>query len=443
MQAAVPSRPSLAARPQPGQAAETLLSFRRYLAAAGKTIKTINSYCLEVRHFAEWCAAEDRPLLAVTRDDVTDYLAPCYRAHTWATVGYTIVSLRSFYLWALAAGLCECNPTANIPCNLHSRESEKPTTVAAVRSLIATTEAAAEQRRVTESPEWGAHRDGFTLHVRGQGGTRDTVRTHVMNISHYARWCRTNGLTLDHGTRQHVQQYIVAQINTLTLSTARNRLMSVRAFYRYLIAIGGRTDDPTAGLKVKRAHIEPKRPYTEEELKAMLGACATAQDRAFLLVCISTGARISEVCGYETDHGIRAQDIDWTRGLILLRGKGDKQRYVAPGQVVMTALREHVNGHKGAIWLTRGGEPFCRSRGQKTLYTIAERARIAGAYAHRFRVTFANSFLSGGGDLQALQFLMGHSRIDQTAHYTGFSAAERALDQQRRMAVVDRLVAAA
>ena len=75
------------------------------------------------------------------------------------------------------------------------------------------------------------------------------------------------------------------------------------------------------------------------------------------------------------------------------------------------------------------------------LHALGTRAGVAPVGSHRFRISFANSFLQAGGDLGALQVLMGHSSVVQTLHYAGYTAASRALEMQRRFSLADALLA--
>src|SRR5262249_42470443 len=122
--------------------------------------------------------------------------------------------------------------------------------------------------------------------------------------------------------------------------------------------------------------------------------------------------------------------IDYPRGLILVQGKGSKERKVAPGWMVMEAIRG-LGISKGPVWRNTGGhlrdrDRVLTSRGAKNnLYRIGQRAGVKHCHPHRFRVTFANQFLE--------QVLMGHANISETAHYAGFQAASRALQVQSDM----------
>jgi integrase len=72
------------------------------------------------------------------------------------------------------------------------------------------------------------------------------------------------------------------------------------------------------------------------------------------------------------------------------------------------------------------------------IHRLAKRAGIDGG-VHRFRHTFAHEFLADGGDVGDLKVILGHSTITMSLRYAAYSAAERALEAQRRHNPADRL----
>jgi len=286
-----------------------------------------------------------------------------------------------------------------------------------------------EPRDATEA----AHR----LYLVGQGYSAETVRLRLANLRLFARWASEHDVSLTSASHDAVASYLAEQLGTVRQVTARSRLHALRSFFAFCQGEGWRRDDPTAGIRIKLPNQQPKRPFTADEVRALLSACCNPRDRAIVLILAATGARVSELLRMETD------DIDWERGVLLIRGKGSKERWVALGGVAFEALRQQVNGQHGPIWRTAygpaAGQPMKRILVRDMLQALSRRSGVTHVGAHRFRITFANSFLSEGGDLGALQVLMGHSTITMTAHYAGFTAAARALEQQRRCQFVDRL----
>jgi integrase len=211
----------------------------------------------------------------------------------------------------------------------------------------------------------------------------------------------------------------------LAQSTCRTRLMALRTFYR-----GKR--DPTAGIIIKEEKRLPRPPYTQGELRRLINACENARDRALLLIYIGSGGRRSEILG------LQVSDIDFGRGVIYVHGKGAKQRALAPGAAAMMALQQYVTG-AGPVWRSRNGGGLKTTRAWELLNEIAKRANVPRSYFHRFRHTYAGAFLKQSRDLYALKLTLGHSSWDMVERYVAYQAHERALGQQRRFSLADRV----
>lgn len=206
--------------------------------------------------------------------------------------------------------------------------------------------------------------------------------------------------------------------------TTVNRLAGVRAYYRYL---GGR--DPTKGVRIKRPRALPVRPFTAEEQQRLLAVCRSPRERLVVTLLLSTGLRASELLS------LTRSDISLESRTVRVYGKGSKWRLVGLSDASVAALRASMDGPGPLVRAAR------RDKGPELGYAglrwmlarLGQRAGVEECRAHRFRVTFATEFLARGGNLQALQMLMGHSFVSTTAHYSAYAAADRALALQRRL----------
>jgi integrase/recombinase XerD len=149
------------------------------------------------------------------------------------------------------------------------------------------------------------------------------------------------------------------------------------------------------------------------------------RDRALLEFLYATGARISEATGLDVDD----LELDG-EPVVLLDGKGGKQRMVPLGRYAATALDAYlVRGRPAlAAGATRSVAPalFLNTRGGRltrqgawgVLKTAAERAGVPGVSPHTLRHSFATHLLDGGADIRVVQELLGHASVTTTQVYT-------------------------
>ena len=120
---------------------------------------------------------------------------------------------------------------------------------------------------------WLSVADDYTRYLVTQGRTPDTVRTYISNVAFYAGWMKAHNFPLITATSQHVERYVATPLEMVARSTAMNRLLACRSFYRYLVAALRRTMDPTARLPITRDKLQPRRPFSEAEMAAIVEKC--------------------------------------------------------------------------------------------------------------------------------------------------------------------------
>lgn len=281
--------------------------------------------------------------------------------------------------------------------------------------------------RATEAEDFLAIRERYSVYLQTSGLSKETANTYLRAAGVCGRWCKQEGIPLVTAPTDDVRRFIAWTYQERSRGTGANRMLALRSFYRWAVREGLREDDPTEGMKARRDKTEPRPPFTDSELRALLRACMNLRDRVLLIVLLASGARRAEVAAMQT------QDIDWGRQEIRIRrGKGGKERRVGLSVAVMSELKSYVGDRTGPVWLTTAGAPMSGHQLYQQLVLIAKRAGVDQVFVHRFRTTFANRMMKINGDLAALQTLMGHAQIEMTAHYAAYSQAERALALQRQ-----------
>lgn len=208
-------------------------------------------------------------------------------------------------------------------------------------------------------------------------------------------------------------------------SMARH-LSALRGWLKFLAREGEISEDPTLLAARPRPVRRLPKPLAFEEVEKLLGApdantLKGCRDRSLLSLTYAAGLRASEVTG------LRIENVDRTRGLVTVTGKGDKRRLVPLGEVCL----EHTDGYLAHYAAKHGASPdgwlFPSPRGgpltRQAFWKIVKRhAYGAGLSArihpHQLRHSFATHLLSGGADLRTVQTLLGHSNVTTTEIYT-------------------------
>ena len=217
------------------------------------------------------------------------------------------------------------------------------------------------------------------------------------------------------------------------------KLSAVKSFYRWLAEREGY--EPTAVLSARAPKFQKKlpRPLSEDAARAMIDTVEMqsqtgwigARDAAVVTLLYGCGLRISEALG------LTGADLPLGPALRIL-GKGGKERIVPVLPVARRAVETYL---RLCPYPAEPGQPLFRgARGgplnPRLVQKVTEQARMqlglpATATPHAMRHSFATHLLSAGGDLRAIQELLGHASLSTTQAYT-------AVDQVHLMKVYEQ-----
>lgn len=139
--------------------------------------------------------------------------------------------------------------------------------------------------------------------------------------------------------------------------------------------------------------------------------------KAVLSVAYGAGLRVSEVAA------LKISDIDSQRMLIRIeQGKGKKDRYVMLSASLLELLREWWREARLTYWMFPGRAPGQHITPRQINRAVHSAADMAGidkkVTTHTLRHSFATHLLENNIDVRIIQALLGHSKLDMTAHYT-------------------------
>ena len=225
--------------------------------------------------------------------------------------------------------------------------------------------------------------------------------------------------------------------------TVNGRFRALRAYCNWLVDEEYLPHSPMMYPRPLKAPALPQMippTYSRADIQAMRRLCPPntwwgARDWAMLLMAVMAGLRRAEIAR------LNWHDIDFNRQLVLVLGKGSKQRVVNLNDHLIEAVLRYGRFRDPETSVLfqadrrRGGGRLTPNGVYEALHGLAKRAGIQGPKlgVHRGRHTFATETLRAGGDLRHLQAALGHESIQTTQNYLRGIDSEQAAAEQRRL----------
>jgi integrase/recombinase XerC len=282
------------------------------------------------------------------------------------------------------------------------------------------------------------HLEEFTVYLRDERNlSAHTLRAYEREVARFVEFAGTELAIGSAGdvTPAAVRAFL-AHLHAARLAkvSTQRALAALRTYFRFLGREGVVGANPAKVVATPRA---PKplpdvltAPQLAELLDALPDTPAGRRDHAALELLYGAGLRVSELVGLDLD------DVDLTRRIARVLGKGSKERVVPFGREAEKALRAYLPDR--AAWRHQArtldeGEPvFVNQRGgrlsDRSLRRILDAAVRVLALAHHvhphtLRHAFATHLLEAGMDLRAIQELLGHASLSTTQRYTHLDLA--------------------
>jgi integrase/recombinase XerD len=274
-----------------------------------------------------------------------------------------------------------------------------------------------------------------------RGGGANTLAAYGRDLQDFATYLAAKRRAVATAATDDVRGYLatLGKRGFAATSVAR-RLSAIRQLYRFLSAEGHRRDDPAAILEgPKRGRTVPK-ILSIAQVDALLAAARRAGEaaglsalerlRAARMTCLievlyATGLRVSELVS------LPASAAEREARMLVVRGKGDKERLVPLNENAKQAMRDYLalraaaspQAGAGSKWLFPSfGESghLTRQHFARDLKALAAAAGLSteAVSPHVLRHAFATHLLHNGADLRVVQTLLGHADISTTQIYT-------------------------
>lgn len=309
-------------------------------------------------------------------------------------------------------------------------------------------------------PLEGLVNDFLKVLTNERGASVHTLRAYERELHGFAAWL-TQRFDLenhpDTSADQCVQQiehtHIRAFLGTLyerglSKASAARALASIRSWFKWLARAGHIDQNAASLVATPRLPKHLPRVPSIEQMNLVVdsvgedAASWPARDRAILELLYGCGIRNAELTG------LNLEDIHWANDAILVRGKGQKQRYVPLGDAAAEALRSYLTERSArlnaagkansigtpALFVNLQLRGLGKLGGQARLTTrsvgrIVKKIAIlrglsSDVHPHTLRHAFGTHLLEEGADLRAIQELLGHERLSTTQRYTQLTTAQ-------------------
>jgi len=290
-----------------------------------------------------------------------------------------------------------------------------------------------------------------------RGASAHTLRAYQRELHGFALWiagragetaAASDPLTVDRIEHTDIRAYLGTLYQRgLSKASAARALAAIRSWFKWLARTGHIEQNAASLVSTPRLPKHLPRVPSIEQMNRVVdsvrddAASWPARDKAILEMLYGCGIRNAELTGLNLD------DIHWANDAVLVRGKGQKQRYVPIGDAAAEALRAYLEERSARLAAACGERPSQTpalfvslqlrgiSKGGQARLTTRSVARIvkriailrglsSDVHPHTLRHAFGTHLLEEGADLRAIQELLGHERLSTTQRYTQLTTAQ-------------------
>jgi site-specific recombinase XerD len=297
--------------------------------------------------------------------------------------------------------------------------------------------------------------ENMVMILTSEGKSPKTTSWYRDNLKRFARFLddhhRSQNVT-DIGVAdvrdfvRHLQTGVVKwegrpnQQNTpLSASTVHCYVRTIKAFWSWLLREGYVERNIMTAVRPPKVPRKIINTFSPEQIQRILSTPDRSNARGFrqyliILILLDTGVRLSELIN------LTLENVDMPRSYFRIMGKGSKERIVPFGGQVRKMLLKYITKFRPEpitprvtnLLLSEGGYPLQKRELESIVSRIGKRADITDVRCspHTFRHVFARQFLMNGGNIFALQQVLGHSSLEVVKLYVNL--VERDISEQHR-----------
>lgn len=266
-----------------------------------------------------------------------------------------------------------------------------------------------------------------------QNQSKHTLQAYERDVADFLSFCQRNSLALADVEATDLRQFMAEKVEQqgLSSSSLQRMLSSIRQFMKWAEQANYLSFNPADDFQLKRQSRPLPGMVDIETINQILDQAAPEgdvaeqmwlRDKTILELLYSSGLRLAEI------QELRIKDIDFSRQLLRITGKGNKTRIVPFGSKAKDSLMVWLqvyprwNGDfvpEAHVFITQKGNPLGARQIENRVKLQAQRAGVnVDLHPHLLRHCFASHMLSNSRDLRAVQEMLGHSNLTTTQIYT-------------------------
>jgi integrase/recombinase XerD len=299
---------------------------------------------------------------------------------------------------------------------------------------------------------------GFISYCKNRNLSQVTIDGYFLKLKNFEDYLRQIGIAkINQVDTMTIREYLLfiadkkitnpmtgkVQKEGLSSYSLRNYFKAIRVFFNYLIEFEFLNENPISKLKSPKIEKKIIQTFSAEQIKSLIKVpnqrtLLGYRDYAIMLTLLDTGMRVSELIN------LKIEDINWNENLLLVMGKGRKERFVPFSSRLKRVLfkylqlRRHLENDY--LFVNRFGDALNRNRVLKMISKYGKLAKITKVRVspHTFRHTFAKMWILNGGDVFSLQKILGHTTMDMVRNYVNLASSDVQI-QHRKFSPLDRI----